>query len=233
MNADELEALFDQQASHYDQQWEKIAPINEALYFFVKLFFSSLPSNSHILCVGAGTGKELLFLAQQFPHWQFTVVEPSKAMLQVCRRAVTEADFASRCQFHQGYLETLEAEQKHEAATCFLVSHFILDTEKRSQFFRQIAERLKPEGLLVSSDLVADPASPQYEAELALWLQIVSAANVTEEEVRKIKDMYKKDVALLTPDKLISVIGDGGFEAPIPFYQAGMIHAFLSKARAL
>ncbi|MEP3244692.1 MAG: class I SAM-dependent methyltransferase [Sneathiella sp.] len=231
MNTDELEALFDQHASRYDQQWEKMAPLNEALYLFLKIFFSDFPSQAHILCVGAGTGKELLFLAKQFPGWQFAVVEPSEAMLQVCRRSVTRAGFTSRCVFHHGYLETLEAEQKHDAATCFLVSHFIMDIQKRSLLFRQIAEQLKPEGLLISSDLAADTASPQYQDSLSLWLQVVSAANTTEEEKDKIKEMYKKDVALLPPDKLASLIGQSGFEAPVPFYQAGLIHAFLSRVQ--
>ena len=62
MNKDELKALFDQQASSYDKQWSRMAPINNGLYFLLESVFSELPSDAQVLCVGAGTGKELIYL---------------------------------------------------------------------------------------------------------------------------------------------------------------------------
>lgn len=231
MNSDELEALFDQQATKYDQQWEKMTPMSDMLYFFLKIFFSALPPEASVLCVGAGTGKELLFLAREFPRWRFTVVEPSGAMLQVCRSSLEDAGHTSRCDFHHGYVHSLSPKRKHDAATCFLVSQFILDPEKRSLFFREIAGRLKPGGILASSDLSADTSSENYQDTLALWLKVVAQASLADGDMEKIKETYAKDIAILPAGSIVSIIESGGFETPVRFYQAGMIQAFLSRAR--
>ena len=68
MQQADITALFDKQASSYDQQWSKMAPINNALHLLTSAVLSELPPQAHILCVGAGTGAEILYLAQQFPH---------------------------------------------------------------------------------------------------------------------------------------------------------------------
>jgi tRNA (cmo5U34)-methyltransferase len=36
MQKEEITALFDKQASSYDQQWSKMAPINDALHLLSK-----------------------------------------------------------------------------------------------------------------------------------------------------------------------------------------------------
>ena len=95
MRKEEITALFDKQASSYDQQWSKMAPINDALHLLTSTVLSQLPPKANILCVGAGTGAEILSLAQKFPEWHFTAVEPSPAMLDVFRRRAEE-----RCPRH-------------------------------------------------------------------------------------------------------------------------------------
>ena len=65
---EEITALFDKQASSYDQQLSKMAPINDALHLLTGTVLSELPPKAKILCVGAGTGAEILYLAQKFPE---------------------------------------------------------------------------------------------------------------------------------------------------------------------
>jgi tRNA (cmo5U34)-methyltransferase len=229
----QLTSLFDQQAAHYDQQWQKMAPINDGLYFFLKSILAPLPEDAKVLCVGAGTGKELIFLAGCFPQWQFTVVEPSTKMLQLCRQSVENQGFTSRCTFHHSYLDSLSIEDKHDAATCFLVSQFILDRDERSAFFRQIANVLLPGGLLVSADLVSDTHSENYQELLALWMRAMSSADIAEENIQRMEEAYAKDVAILTSGDIASIIAAGGFSTPVPFYQAGLIQAFVTQKPSL
>ncbi|WVM88298.1 hypothetical protein UMZ34_19230 [Halopseudomonas pachastrellae] len=76
MNSKELEAPFDKQAAGYDQQWARQAPIRDCLHFLLESVFSELPDNAHLLCVGAGTGQELLYLAARHPQWRLLRLNP-------------------------------------------------------------------------------------------------------------------------------------------------------------
>ena len=229
MHSDELKALFDQQAAGYDTQWAKMAPMRDALHYLLESVFAELPEDAHILCVGVGTGAEMAHLAGKFPRWRFTAVEPSGAMLDVCRRRAEAEGFASRCDFHEGYLDSLPAGQLHDAATCFLVSQFILEPEARSAFFREIADRLKPGGILASSDLASDTGSPEYAALLRTWLQLMASGGVTPEGLERMRQAYARDVAVLPPEHVASIIRSGGFDTPVRFFQAGLIHAWYSR----
>ena len=229
MKQNEIKALFDKQAGNYDAQWAKTAPIRDCLYLLLESLLSDLPSDAKILCIGLGTGAELAHLARKNPEWRFTAVEPSGPMLDVCRQRAEKEGFASRCIFHQGYLETLPTIELHDAATCFLVSQFILEHHERSRFFREIATKLKPGGLLASSDLASDVESLEYEVLLHAWLRMMSAADISPEAVERMRKAYANDVAVLPPKKVASVIESGGFELPVQFFQAGLIHARLSK----
>ena len=87
MKKEELNSAFNQNcASDYDAQREKLAPIKETLHLCIRMLLSKFPSDIRVLIVGAGTGAELIDLAQAFPLWSFTVVEPASAMLEVCRQ---------------------------------------------------------------------------------------------------------------------------------------------------
>lgn len=229
MQPEEIKEIFDQQASGYDQQWARMASINNGLYFLLESVFAELAEDAHILCVGAGTGKELIYLARKFPHWQFTVVEPSGAMLDVCRQKVEEEGMTSRCIFQEGYLNSLPDSDLHDAATCFLVSQFILDLSERTRFFSEIGARLKPGGLLASADLASDVESAEYEVLLHAWMNMMSAADITPEAIDRMRKAYANDVGVLPPAKVASIIRSGGFELPVQFFQAGLIHAWLSK----
>lgn len=229
MNQNEIKALFDQQAASYDTQWVKTAAIQDCLHLLVESLFVELPTDARILCVGVATGAELVHLARRNRGWRFTVVEPSGPMLDICRQRAEQEGFMPRCVFHQGYLESLSVCGLHDAATCFLVSHFILQPQARSEFFRQIATRLKPAGLLASSDLASDVNLPEYRVLLHAWMTMMATAKISHENVERLRQAYANDVGIFPPNKVAAIIASGGFEFPVQFFQAGLIHAWLSK----
>lgn len=229
VNQDEIKRLFDQQAAGYDAQWARTHPIRDCLHLLLDSAFATLPRDARILCVGVGTGAELMHLARNHPGWQFTAVEPSGAMLALCRQAAARENVSARCHFHEGYLESLAATGSFDAATCFLVSQFILDPAARIGFFQEIARRLAPGGILASSDLASDVASPAYDVLLRAWMNLMAAADVPAEAMERMRDAYARDVGILPPDRIASIIAAGGFQPPVPFFQAGLIHGWLSR----
>ena len=85
MQNQEPAIVFDEKrASTYDERAAKLAPLRDTLHLLTRLILSELPANARILCVGVGTGLELIYLAKEFPQWQFTAVEPATAMLDTC-----------------------------------------------------------------------------------------------------------------------------------------------------
>lgn len=229
MQREALKALFDQQAAGYDKQWERMSPIRDALHLLVRSVFAGLPEDARILCVGAGTGAEMAFLARAYPRWRFTAVDPSDAMIDVCRRRAEMEGYAPRCEFHVGYVESLPADDAHDGATCFLVSQFILSQDARIAFFRDIAARLRPGGVLASTDLAFDTDSPAYDALLRVWLDTMAKGGIDAEGLERMRAAYANDVAVIAPERVASIIESAGFDAPVRFFQAGLIHGWFAR----
>ena len=183
-------------AALYDERWKPLAALRDNLDLQTALVFRALPADSHCLCVGGGTGAELLALARYFPGWRFTVVEPAPAMLAICRRHAEEAGITPRCEFHAGYTATLDPAARFDAATAILVSQFITVTDERRRFYADIARRLKSTGLLVTADLILPPT--QQRAQLfEVWGRMMVHAGTPAKEVESKLRVLQEQVALV------------------------------------
>ena len=231
MQQHELDTLFDQQAAGYDAQWARMAPIRESLLFLVETVFADLPEDARLLCVGAGTGAEVAHLARRFPRWRFLALDPSERMIDVCRARAERDGFVDRCEFHAGLVETLPDTTAFEGATCFLVSQFLLDPAARTAFFADIAKRLRPGGTLTWADLAWDTAAADYPAMLRLWLRTMSGAGLDDAAIERMRTAYARDVAILPPDRVAALVANAGFDPPLRFHQAGMIHGWCARRR--
>lgn len=229
MHQQELDALFDQQAAGYDAQWARMAPIRESLLFLLESVFADLPEDARVLCVGAGTGSEIAHLARRFPRWRFLALDPSQRMIDACRARAERDGYIDRCTFHAGLLETLPGDAAFDGATCFLVSQFLLDTDMRTAFFADIATRLRSGGTLAWADLAWDTGAPDYPAMLALWLRTMSGAGLDDAAIERMRVAYSRDVAVLPPDRVAALVADAGFDPPLRFHQAGMIHGWSAR----
>ncbi|VVD61798.1 class I SAM-dependent methyltransferase [Pandoraea anhela] len=219
-------AMFDQHAATYDQTWHAMAPLREAMQLVLDNVFAPLPDDARVLSVGAGTGAEILYLAGRHPGWRFTAVEPSGPMLDVFRAKAEAQGIASRCVFHQGFLESLPEGAPFDAATSILVSQFVTDPAGRQAFFRGIAERLRPGGYLASADLACDMASDAGRRLLEVWFGMMSVAPEARERA---KGIYGAQVAVVPPEAMDDILRAGGFDMPVRFFQSGLIHAWFAR----
>jgi len=234
MKNQESAIVFDhERASVYDKKFAKLAPLRDALHLLIRAILSELPADARILCVGVGTGSELIDLAGAFPGWQFTAVEPAAPMLNICRQRVEDCGITSRCTFHEGYLDSLPSSDSFDAAACLVVSHFLMQQDERRKFFNQIALRLRPQGYLISSDIAYDMSTSAYPRLLDVWLRMMKSAEVPDEEVEKMRAAYGHDVAVLPPHEVASIIASSGFEPPVLFLQTLLIHAWYARRTLL
>src|SRR5690606_28448586 len=150
-------------------------------------------------------------------------------MIDACRARAERDGFADRCGFHAGLLDTLPDADAFDGATCFLVSQFLLDAAERTAFFAAIARRLRPGGTLAWADLAWDTGAADYTAMLQLWMRTMSGAGLDDEAIERMRAGYARDVAILPPDRVASLVADAGFKPPLRFHPAGMIHAWCAR----
>ncbi|WP_334319202.1 class I SAM-dependent methyltransferase [Termitidicoccus mucosus] len=220
---------FDRQhAESYDDRWTKLAPLRDSLHLQMNLVFQELPRDAHVLCLGVGTGAELIALARFFPGWRFAAVDPSAPMLDVCKRRVAAAGIADRCDFHAAYVHELPAEVKFHAATAILVSQFLTDRAQRVGFFCEIASRLRPGGLLVSADLTTAPRG-QHESLLGVWQRMMRYSGANEEQIQGMLAAYAREVGLLPAEAMEALLAEAGFPSAVQFSQSLLIHAWYAR----
>ena len=223
---------FDEaRAEVYDSQFAAGQAIKDNLHLLTRILLAGLPADARILCAGAGTGAEVLALAAVFPGWRFTLVDPAEAMLKVCRKRTDAAGITDRCTFHAGYVDSLAEAPLHDAATSFLVSHFITDTDARRSYFADIAARLKPGAILVNADIAADQAAPTFPALMNSWLGFYELLGMPPEKRAIFPEMFGRDVAVHTPKQVEALIEAGGFEPPVPFFQSLLIRGWTAAKR--
>ncbi|MEZ4629949.1 MAG: hypothetical protein R2880_04410 [Deinococcales bacterium] len=90
----------------------------------------------------------------------------------------------------------------------------MLEQTERIAFFRTIADRLLPEGLLASSNLVTETSSEDFKTLLRLWLNVMTGLDVSIEQFEKARSAYAKDVAILAPTSVASLIESGVLNPP-------------------
>lgn len=221
-----IENIFNKMAQSYDERYSKVRAIKDALYLSMQGFFQELPQNSKVLCVGAGTGDELIYFAKMFPNWEFTLVEPASSMLDVCKKKAKDENILQRCKFHTGYLETLPNLDSFDITMTILVSQFIKDKTERISFYKEIASRLKKDGLLISADLSGDMSNNNFKVLLDSWKNI---HEMTDDQVVNLKNQWSDNLGFISPSEIEEIIKSGGFKSPILFYQNLFIHAWYSK----
>lgn len=142
-----------------------------------------------------------------------------------------EHGISSRCVFHPDYLDSLQSNGAFDAATSFLLSQFILERHVRSKFSQSIAERLCPGGILVNSDLAGDVAATECRDLLDVWFRVTPSSGTPppSEGIERMREAYSRDVAVLPPRDVCDIIRLDGFDSPVLFFQAGMIHAWFAK----
>jgi tRNA (cmo5U34)-methyltransferase len=225
-----LQTEFDKQAAaSYNDNWSKIAAMKDALHLCMRFVLEEMPEDARILCVGVGTGAELLYLADAFPRWTFTALEPSAEMLNICRERANEHGIDHRCEFHEGTIDSLPEGKAFDVVTAVLVSHFLGDYSARKGFFGALSARLRSGGILINADLSADIASEEFASIFEVWQAMLSFTGMPMAEVEKYSSKFRGgDVALPSAD-IQEILTASGLRLPVLFCQTLLIHAWYSK----
>ena len=215
-------------AKRYDARNSKLLAISDNLHFLVRLVLADLPANARILCVGVGTGAEILSLAQARPGWTFVGVDPSSDMLNVCRDKLAQEGVAERCELIAGYVQDAPVAPAFDAVLSILVAHFIPRTERRA-FYRNVFERLKPDGYFVSAEISADLDAAEFPAVLKNWAQVQALMGATPDSLRNLEDTLRNALSVLSPADTVALWRECGLNSPVQFFQAFMVRGWYAR----
>ncbi len=172
--------------------------------------------NAKILVLGAGGGLELKALAEWYPTWTFTGVDPSEDMLELAR--LTLGPLSSRVVLEPGYIFDAP-EGAYDAATCLLTLHF-LSPEERVSTLQAIRQRLRPGAPLV----IAHSSFPQNAEARPLWLSryaaFAEAAGVDADVVEQAQSAVGALEHIQSPADDESLLEQAGFSGIELFYTA-------------
>jgi tRNA (cmo5U34)-methyltransferase len=208
----------------YDRRNSALAPISDGLHFLLRLLLVTLPADARLLCVGVGTGAEILSLAKIYPGWSFVGIDPSDEMLAVGRHRLEQAGMLHRCELLQGYAQDAP-HREFDAAISLLVAHFI-KREDRSVFYSAIYDRLKPGGHFASAEISVDLDAPKFPEMLEDWKRIQVLMGATPESLAKLAHMMREVLSVLPPGETEALWEAAGFRKPVPFFQAFMIRGW-------
>ncbi|MES2472106.1 MAG: class I SAM-dependent methyltransferase [Pseudomonadota bacterium] len=218
-----MSGFFSTDASRaYDEKNRRLAPIADGLHFLARLALKDLPPTSRALCVGVGTGAEILSLSQEYPGWRFTGVDPSAAMLEVCRERLTQAGVMDRCELVEGYVQDVEQGENFDAALSILVGHFV-KLDARADFYGNMQGRLKPGGMIVNAEISFDLDSAQFPPMLTNWERVQALLGANPESLKTLATTLREGLTVLPPAKVESLLRASGFPLPVRFFQAFMI----------
>ncbi len=212
----------------YDEKNRALAPIADNMHFLIRLILKDVPENSRILCVGVGTGAEIFSLAKEYPEYTFVGVDPSEAMLEVCRARVAEAGIADRCEFIHGYIHDVPAEASFDAVLSILVGHFI-KKEERLSFYQNVHQRLKTGGYFINTEISFDLESPEFPLMMKEWEKVQTLMGATPESIASLPRAFKEVLTVLPSSEVEDIIRDGGFKLPVHFFQSFMISGWFAK----
>lgn len=215
-------------AQAYDERNRKLAPISENMHFLIRLVLKDLPVNSQVLCVGVGTGAEILSLARAFPQWSFVGVDPSESMLEVCRERLQEAGVLDRCKLIQGYIQEAPGGANFDAALSVLVGHFV-KREERLSFYKEMVSRLKKGGSFINTEISFDLDSAEFPEMLKNWEQVQMLMGATPESLAKLPSQLREALTVLPNSEVEEFLRLSGLETPVRFFQAFMITGWYGR----
>jgi tRNA (cmo5U34)-methyltransferase len=183
------------------------------------LLAEQLPTNGHVLVLGAGGGLELNAMAELQPDWQFDGVDPSADMLAQARELT--APFADRITLHEGYIENAPV-GPYDGAVCLLTLHFLPQAE-RLRTLREIAQRLRPAAPLVT----AHHSFPLADGAQDRWLGRYAAYSGTQSPLTAMKDR----LPVLPPETDEALLRQAGFTDIELFWAALTFKGWVSWRR--
>lgn len=224
MSKEAMVQIFDDMGGDvYDKNNSLFFPVHQNLQFLMQLILKDLPHNARILCVGVGTGADIIDLAKANQEWTFVGLDPAASMLKKCDEKLQFEGLGERCQLYHGYLGDYKETERFDAVLCLYVMHFIKDMNERAQMYRDMAKYTKAGGRLITAEICVDLKSHDYPSLLENWKTMHGLAGAPKEKLAGMSSVIEEQLAVLSPQQTQAMISESGFENPASFFRSFLI----------
>lgn len=216
--------IFDEMGGvSYDQGNSLFYPVNNNLHFLNMLVLKDLPVDARILCVGVGTGADIIDLAKVNKGWRFVGIEPAGSMLKRCEDKLKTERLNDRCELVHGYLADFKSEEKFDAVLCLFVMHFVKDMEERARMYSDMSGYLKIDGRLIVTEISAEFESENYRFLLENWKSLHAHAGAPKDKLEGMSKVIEEQLAVVSPKVTEKMIESNGFAKAVCFFQSFLI----------
>ena len=225
METKHIEIFKGQRATDYDRFITELFPS-------YSLFIQSVPKilkqqlstviKPKILIAGCGTGNEAQLLAQYNQHWNIDACDPSEEMLAFAK---TKLAPYKKVRLIKGTVDTLELKETYDAATLFLVLHFLIDDGAKLALIKDIAQRLKPGGTLLLFDISGGEKEllDTFAIQSALFPEHWSPKDIAERKIRITTQLHA-----ISNERCEELLKEAGFTKTVKFHQFTICSAWIT-----
>ena len=186
--SDSIASEFDEFSKDYTNDMIKCVPFYSAL---ISNFTENLPINFNpkfILDLGCGNGNVTAQVLEKFPNAQYTLIDASEEMLNICKNRFEGYNIDYVASYFQDF--DFGEHQYNFIVAGFSLHHCI--SEDKRNLFTKIYKSLKQGGIFSCSDLMIDRSSPSHAGLIAYWKTFVLSNYPTLEKWEWLMEHYNE-----------------------------------------
>ncbi|MEI4768727.1 class I SAM-dependent methyltransferase [Psychrobacillus sp. FJAT-51614] len=218
-------------AAEYDKGIRRNLPTYDPMLRLSQTFLrANLIDNASLLIVGGGGGNELNAFGPTNTEWKFTVVDPSKAMLEVAKMKAEQMEMDNRVEFFNGTIEKVPSDYTFDAATCILVLHFIPDINEKLALLKNVRSYLKPGAPFVLVSKYGDPDTPEFKELVNLWKDYwLDTTKMSEEKVEELMKATLTESSV-SEEVIQDLLSEAGFHRIANFFKTNHFGGWICHA---
>jgi tRNA (cmo5U34)-methyltransferase len=218
-------ARYEKLAPIYDRRIRSVLPGYDLMLSSLAAYMSAtIAATARVLVVGAGTGNELLLLAQVESGWTLIGVEPCLAMTQVARSKIASSRVCNTTLVHASIFD-IEGED-FDACSISLVMQ-LFDKPRKELLLRHVYRLLPAGAPLFLFDTCNLESEQQFNLDLRAMARHNSRNGLSEREAFDNAATLAKQFHLMTPQMTRNLLSDAGFENVQQIFQSFVTYGWI------
>ena len=194
----DLKRIFNDNASQYDMQREKLIPCFNDFYSIAVSIAETNSEEPSILDIGAGTGLLTSFILEKIPNAKLTLIDISEKMIEEAKSRLKDrpnityiVDDYTKYQF----------DKKYEIVMSSLSIHHLTNQQKR-QLYENIYSILNKNGVFINADQVLGSTPFIENLYKRVWKFKVENSGLSKDELHAAYERVKLDKMDVLEDQL-------------------------------